>query len=1276
MIRIEAMAGENNNNNNEPPQPPNGGRPPLPPPAAGGEGGRNGENPPPQEPERLRMPENPHSPEFELFGRFLVEEIIRLDAQLKEYEQAYRETPGLIATSPEFDQLGCYLDKLFAQLKAYRSIVYEQRSDLIPRDYADRYRAQAEQAAGQPAADQPQQAEQAAPQAQGGTEYQQARDRNELAPLAELLTHIANPAERATVESQLLIYLREAKRKGLLTNTTSILDATFHALESSNYAGAPEDFINNRLRVARASAAITYAKRQNEPGMRELNGIWEFYIILAGERLNNILRGREQETKEGEWDPTKAKEENHWRASSYPEYYEVTATTKEQFERAKDTFLQMIKQRGLGLGPETVFAHLENFRKAFGRQAAEMAQQGNVSYEFARNIRLELEGLSYLWGADYANEVYNPEQYKQFMTAMALHEGPERWTMVARSGEGRVAVSTWKWDKDARLNLYHNPCGSRGQLSDDTVTQNYLQEQIWQIMVEENMGVVMKDYDPRLGRPNPATDTRTDAERGEGRQKNINRIGIYQPDEAFQNLYEGFERRNADGSVEKGFAHKDNWRRYGVQPEGQWPKHLVDSIRIGKVQIQVEHMRNRVRNGERGLFNPDKPKQTVLERLRELNDANGNQGITDEELTAYKEAFDKANDSFNVAFQMIGVSGEKVRRGGGVFYVDRNIYIQAYERLERIEDKLLSREKRRDKRIGKVLLAKRTPETELDDSKRNPDDGLTDQEFYDSLSPQEQMDYVDHMPVYIAEKFVQFAENWTKMKYGDDSDIWGQPGFLERVRDIPNFRAKYRAEMMKEARIRAARQIKRNGFQAQLKDADYSYTFIDKELIDEFKKGLVQDPHTGKALKDPGYLSGRKEDKTAGPLHDMTVKTPTGEIDPETGKMRVTEIVDKPVDFQTTQTHWLSRWTSHTYFFYQQENRNMLLDPRVRAQAAEIKAGRLRPEDANQLAVFLLILDPSLRRLKRLPGEQAKEIEMVGAAVEESFQSHTRNNRNLHRLFLPVDGNVHKMRMGYNREDYGGSSRFAMRIRDLVASQPRRFARRGAALIADMPMEISSMPDMWGAEGMMGAICMFADPIRPMAAQGVASQFAITKFIDQMGYGWELFGALVGKLDGREVVDKEGLYEKPTNNADKLQKLKQKGFNVQTFVEDENDMFYAFVEAFGRLGIVLKILRVMGKARNAEGLLWAEDKDIFLTDGSYNPELARDRNVGTSRHSAKIFYDTFIDWLTSTGPGSGSEAYPDEAPLFGWLNLWIIADKDKPGKKRRIRDWLWDKMGR
>ena len=119
-----------------------------------------------------------------------------------------------------------------------------------------------------------------------------------------------------------------------------------------------------------------------------------------------------------------------------------------------------------------------------------------------------------------------------------------------------------------------------------------------------------------------------------------------------------------------------------------------------------------------------------------------------------------------------------------------------------------------------------------------------------------------------------------------------------------------------------------------------------------------------------------------------------------------------------------------------------------------------------------------------------------------------------------------------------------------------------AALIADMPMEISSMPDIWGADGVMGAINMMGDPIGGIADQKIASQFALTKFNDQMGYAWSLFEALVGKVNGRDVVDEEGLNEKPTNNSDKLSAWSQKGFDITAFPEREisEPFFMTFVK--------------------------------------------------------------------------------------------------------------------
>ena len=109
---------------------------------------------------------------------------------------------------------------------------------------------------------------------------------------------------------------------------------------------------------------------------------------------------------------------------------------------------------------------------------------------------------------------------------------------------------------------------------------------------------------------------------------------------------------------------------------------------------------------------------------------------------------------------------------------------------------------------------------------------------------------------------------------------------------------------------------------------------------------------------------------------------------------------------------------------------------------------------------------------------------------------------------------------------------------------------------------------------------------------------------------------------------------------------------------------------------------MMSSVRNAQGVLWLEKKDIFLPDGStYNPEHADDRNTGTSRHSERNFYRSYIKWLLSEGPGGGVQAYPDDASIYAWLQNIFILDKYDDEKKRKktqrtIADWLFDKMGR
>lgn len=1107
-------------------------------------------------------------------GRRIARRIIELESL--SYTIKYNEING-----PE-------LDRRYQELKSYVAAVRKERNDRDPWD--PRNAAEENQ---QPSSSRSPRRNQEAPVAE--------EEWNSLTYSVEDLTaaiNLAIPADRRPniprpeLQRQLQIYFRKAREKGLLDG----VDDSLSSIQKDIIQGNTPASQARRLKAQRLAEAIeagdlTFGLKSADPDtdLIRLEGVWNPYIRWANERFEIALQGQEQPTyREGEYRLDRQQEDEseeiYWEPSNYPQYYHVRAKTPAQFRRAKDTFIQTIKAGDLGRSPNDILTHLQNFKLALGQQGSieaiaqarsKIREEDKVTHEFMEELRLEFEAISYIFGADYSNETYDPKGYNQFMMAMALHEGPARWIRLARSGEGAVGAFLHKFDNDPRFTLYHNPSGSRGQLGDDTVTQHYLQSQIKEILIEESIGILLKDYDSRDDTPNPLrSSTKFKA--------NLERIGLHQSDEIFKSLYEGFDSDN---------AHLVNYTKFKDQDQNKLSEHLRRSVVLGKVQHE--------------LANYDTMTIDQLIKQDGIMDQLVNSGrLSESDADTFRDAVAQAKANFEIAFQMVGATQEKVRRGGGVFFIDRVV--------------------------------------------------------------KDKPGFIDYMPVYLAEKFVQFAETWTKIKYADDAEVWSRPEFAAKInaRDVngnylhPNFKAEYRKDRVKDARIRAGTELKTMGFEAKHSDVDYD---VDGNPIGERKP--------------------------------MLLKRPKEEIDTQTGMKRVAKkpdgsiVIDGEdekgvaVDFDIATHHIYSRWTAHTYWGYQPENRHMLLASHIFEAAKRIRDGVSMPEDEDMLATQLLITDPTLTRVRSFPGDQMqKEITLLQAAVEESYQGHWRINKNLHRLFLPNDGNPDKMRMGYNMEDYGGMGRFAMRIRDLVATQPKRFARRLAARIADMPMEISSMPDIWGQEGVLGAVSMFADQINKVADQRVAGQFAITKFISQMDYGVKMFEALVGHVEDEtgKVIDLEGLYEKPTNNSDKLSKFKGKIFDVSNFSQFENDLFYAYRESFGRLERVLQIMRVMeSSVRNAQGALLLEGKNIFLPDGRYNPEIAGDRYTGTSRHSERIFFDTFISWLLATGRGGGVEAYPDDAPIYAWLKNTVTMD-DGTGKpvERTIADWLFDKMAR
>lgn len=1381
-------------------EPPDGNR--------GGNDGRGGDN---EGPEGPRGVEPTSGPEWETSperGRWLAEEITRMETELP-YDVRWNAENGpklyelckrLIAFVEKTEQKDRYSEDRFDAEKEHK--VTKQPGKPLIETIIEAYEARIQRGVEQAG-----QEMQATPEDFTGVDS--LRDLiNKYNNLASEDDDIraAVIAELPQIQEGLLKYFREANRKGLLKGVDEILNSIYLAFRrgriSSDQARAytdqritPSDQ-NRRPEAYTAAEAKFISRIENDPEVARLFRVWEPYLRWARSRLELTFDGEYWEPLEGEWRlPTERDEggrrETYWHPyGGYPDYYEITAKTPREFIIAKETFLQMLKNRALGYDPNELMTNLLNFKKKYSAEATRLAEEqidlpdgpDKMTVEFATESRQEFEGRAFLWHSFYNIQTYNKDGAKQGEMAMALHEGPQRWTRTLRSGEeGGVGFHTFSFDNLAMIEFALNAQGSRGQFGDRTQVQEYIRKTIYEIQTEKGMGILLKDYDWRdtdtysdaelrlrraqwieqieehLRRNDYDLESLTEEDRGYYLQAtahprtNQGKIGIHQSAEALKALYEGFEN---------GDAHRNNYQEYVVKRKldpKKFPKRLQDSVRIGMVQVAMDTIREEVRNGQAILRKGDSLTDKAINRLVE-------QGLIETKekrlyKMVYEDAYAKSEASFEVAMQMQGVTHETTIRGSGIYFVHRNKYVREYKEFRRKFTR-----KANDPDISEWSLAERKKQFSrnqhlgwiLDEIKKGASlDSFPqeEQDLYNGLSLQDKENYTDQIPAHLAQKAGMAVVNWVRMKYRDDADIWKQPGFTERVRTEPNFRARYRSAMVQKALGRAADAITEKGFEARFADADYAADYLDyfdkdgnlkpdkiepqpfslhpmtfkrPHVFGHSKNGLpiIAFDENGPVfgfdregkrvtLSESGLdLRGRPivYDKSGKPrdlaslVLEHVENNPglvlTERDDGEGNKSSVyVESVD--LDIQAAADSYLALHTAHTYWAYQSNNTHTLLPEYVFEQARQIRDGVLRMEDADIFAGLLLTLDPTLCRVKGFPGEQMTlEGIVFDAAVEESLLGFVDVKNVFKDRFLPKDGNKEHMDTGYYTEDLGGEFRFSLQIEALTAKMPDRWARRFRAAIAAAPMYADTMAGNLGRKGVMGAVSMMDDKIHELTTQRILSQFGVTKFINLMDSSTALWFALIGGTDPKTGLHHEGLFMKPTNNADKLVQLRDKLQYSMQQPNVENEYFYALMESFGRVWDTLKVIRTMySDQRNAGGALDLRKADVFLPNGRFNPAIAleKERNTGTSRHVAKIFWDAYVDWLLDPGPGGGVAAYGSEAEFYKFLKepyfyfkvaeggemIEESAGKLRPakaGEKIRWEDgrtwagWLFDKM--
>lgn len=1063
----------------------------------------------------------------------------------------------------------------------------------------------------------------------------------------------AIPEQIDTAREQLSSFFKEAKRGGLLEGVDTALKSVAKEIQHGLDQGlSPDEImmgiqesyslgIEGRSGVLRRIEAILsmgertfrVARRAN-PEIAKLEGVWEPYIQLAVERLTLPFNPRltpplpiEGEfTFEAEREEALRRlmeeEEIYWRPT-YANYFTVYARTPEQFDRAQETFIRWMRT-ALGKSPEELLQKVNGFKEALtsaGQRAGSEIQQYTVE------LRRELEALMGVIGANFSNEFYNANYFKQFWSFVAQYEGPARMLRLARTSQGLLAAALQKFDKDPRLELLFSPHGSRGQLMGrqrNAIEMEGLQEQILTQLTAEVMGIAMKGYHP------DDPEKRLGDRMYEG---NLAEITKFKSDEDFKNLYEGFDLEEQ----ERFYKELSTKQASDLRPAEKLALERLERAR--KIQQYLEAGR-------------DPGKLEGADRVM----------------------YEEARNAVTLAYELYGAMGEKAKRGGGVFLVDR-----------------------------------RGPEGK----------------------------FRDYIPNNSAEKFVHFAENWTKATYGH----------------LLAAELKYRVD---QARRMAIWALKTYGFEARLWDftllrggkpvdpntlgyhPSYGVNRNTTNPIEKYRYAVPNNPRilgynsrgeevilvfdtegkpvglefdqAGKAvIYDKAYGDDRNRiafdnlDRNT-KAEPMLLKRPKEEDDPQKpGRKRVVRKADGStvvdgedekgvsVTFDIATHHIYSRWTGHPYWGYQEEDTGLLLTQESFDGAKAIKEGKLRWQDVPPHAVQLLIVDPTLERVGHFDLESLETL-ITLAAGEESYQGHWRVGDELYMNFFSADASRLKNRTAYVLQDHGGSTKEWFHARAQAALWPDGKVRRLRTFTPFIPLRFASMSEMWGAPG--GALDVF----RMMGYEKyrMVGQFAMDKWINQTGAAQAGYEAIFDWFSEQEMKLQEGLGRKLNNEADRLRvfykqysdgKLGNRS-GIATVDEDTDEEFLKlFRDTLKRPEVVMNRNTVLQSVfRGERAPLWLEGIEIFKRrpDGTYeldednnkilNEAIDWNRDSGSSRHDNKIFLWRYVRLLRSDQPREGQDLYPAEAQYYELGDLYTLASMRLAKAAQEAGDPNWERF--
>ncbi len=842
-------------------------------------------------------------------------------------------------------------------------------------------------------------------------------------------------------------------------------------------------------------------------------------------------------------------EQNYW-SIEWGRYPKIHAQTVDQYRIAADTYLARLQS--VSTSPNELLQGSREFVEAILRSDG-FEKVRKEDKDFVINLTDQIRARVGVFGADHTFELYEPKEGKQYLDYTNEDgAGPRRYIELVKSYEGRVMAAVREMDRNPMWDILFSFHGPHGQIARNFTAQSNRENQgvfglAREALIEQMMGVRLINKD-NLGNV---------SQKMSDRDFNLMFEGLYR----YGHVPEG--RKMGDANIQAYLDYQQLTEAEQTERRKTLYTGEMDWIQLGRVQLEVRRLRQQVKAGLITLKRGEK-----IEELLPAKDR-----------IRYERAFEEAEKIVEIAMQMYGAFGEKAKRGGGVFMVQKEGY----------QDFIPINHAERWVQFGVNKIKMRyADDASIWRNYRDWDDPLSMQIRTDNITRQtEANNNLIEQRRKITEELKKATRGRTRDRLQRQLDLLNRRQ-LQPINEFKNFKAQYRTAKVNQGRLDLIQELHTNGYDAKLRYDDGTLMTL---LVPVEESDDPDDPDADKNANE----KLNKVDKDG-----KEVKYDIWKQD--NGKIAVKTLED--INFYTAVGHFLSDFEPNTYWGYQDEHRALILRGKTFEIARAVLRGEIPWQEADAAAIQLLKIDPTLCRVKAFEGTGFVEREgkLMMAAIGDSTVNRLRIRTDLYDAFFPALGNDnHKMDVYYGLQDFGGFLKMTQHIRARMAENPQRFARRGVRLIKDTHNSMEALSDYWGVGGMgiTGVINAMDTPL-----QRFGGTFALGKYGAFVELSNRQYEAIVEGKD-QEGNLREALLLKLTNEADMVfQRLKadmpqdESGWTI----EAQQEYLEAFRKSLGRLEVYDRLLSLESSIKNAQGMLFIEDLDIF-EDGDFIAEL-------------------------------------------------------------------------